>query len=444
MESLVIRGNAFTAQDEYHVQALEDCLVCIDADGWVDRVLSPDDEDYASVLANSRQHHQLRELAAGEYLLPGFIDLHVHAPQWPQAGLALDRPLADWLNVYTFPLEARFSDQAFARKVYQDFVKTLLAHGTTAAMMFGTIHVDANLVLADECRRQGLRGYVGQVTMDNPDQAPDYYRDHSTAAALAASEQFIQRVQVTVDPDRLVTPVITPRFVPSCTDAALAGLGNLAAKYDLPIQSHVSESNWEHQYAIDRFGMHDAAVLDHFGLLTSQSVMAHGTQLTTGDMQLLKQRQTAIAHCPISNVYFGNGVLPVHRLLALGNRVGLGSDISGGYTPSLYHNIRQAVKSSRMLTDGVNSQLPAQHRGVADSQITAATAFYLATAGGAEALNLAAGRIAAGCRADLQVVRAHRLWGNETTADVFERLMYQTEAADVKNVYVNGRLVYEN
>ena len=444
MESLVIRGNAFTAQDEYHVQPLNDCLVCVDAAGWIERVLLPADDDYDRVLANARQHHRLRALAEDEYLLPGFIDLHVHAPQWPQAGLALDRPLADWLNVYTFPLEARFSDQVFAGKVYQDFVKTLLAHGTTTAMMFGTIHVDANMVLADECRRQGLRGYVGQVTMDNPEQTPDYYRDHSAEDALAASEQFIQRVQASPDPDSLVTPVITPRFVPSCTDAALAGLGRLAAKYDLPIQSHVSESNWESQYAIDRFGMHDAEVLNRFGLLTSRAVMAHGTQLTGGDMQLLRKQQTAIAHCPISNIYFGNGVLPVHQLLAMGNRVGLGSDISGGYTPSLYHNIRQAVKSSRMLTDGVDSRRPAAQRGVADSQITAATAFYLATAGGAQALKLAAGRIAVGCRADLQVVCAQRMWKRMSDADVFERLMYQTEAADIKGVYVNGHLVYEN
>ena len=444
MESLVIRGNAFTVQDKYHVQYLADCLVCIDSDGWIERVLVPEDKDYERVLIAARQHHQLRELAEGEYLLPGFIDLHVHAPQWPQAGLALDRPLADWLNVYTFPLEARFNDRVFARKVYKDFVRTLLAHGTTTAMMFGTIHVDANMVLVDECRQQGLRGYVGQVTMDNPDQTPDYYRDHSAEEALAASEQFIQRVQASPDPDDLVTPVITPRFVPSCTDEALAGLGQLAAKYDLPIQSHVSESNWESQYAIDRFGMHDAEVLDHFGLLTARAVMAHGTQLTDGDMQLLRQQQTAIAHCPISNIYFGNGVLPVHRLLKMGNKVGLGSDISGGYTPSLYHNIRQAVKSSRMLTDGVDSKRPVEQRGVAKSQITAATAFYLATAGGAHALHLAAGRIAVGCRADLQVVRAHQMWGKPSTADTFERLMYQTEATDIKGVYVNGHLVYEN
>lgn len=149
--------------------------------------------------------------------------------------------------------------------------------------------------------------------------------------------------------------MITPRFVPSCTDGTLAGLGKLAQKYDLPIQSHVSESNWEHQYAIDRFGIHDAEVLDRFGLLTDKTVLAHGTQLTEADAKLLHERGTALAHCPISNAYFGNGVLPVKQLLAAGNEVGLGTDISGGYSPSLYDNIRHAVALSQVRTDGVTN-----------------------------------------------------------------------------------------
>jgi guanine deaminase len=444
VKKLIIHGPAFTALDADHVQALADCLVAIDDHGWIERVLTPGDQDFERVRQAAKKAGQLRELAKGEYLLPGFIDLHVHAPQWPQAGLALDRPLEEWLNHYTFPLEAKFSDRDFAARVYQDFVHTLLAHGTTTAMMFGTIHVSANLELAAQCRRQGLRGFVGQVAMDNPEETPEYYRDASPAAALRASEDFIQRVQETAGADDLVTPVITPRFVPSCTAETLAGLGKLAAKYDLPIQSHVSESNWESQYAIDHFGMHDAVTLDHFGLLTHRAVMAHGTQLTHEDMGLLKERQTALAHCPISNAYFGNGVLPVHYLLAAGNRLGLGSDISGGYTPSLYHNIRQAVKSSRMLEDGVDSKRPASERGVAASRITVTNAFYLATVGGARALNIKSGQIKAGYRADLQVVSAHSSFTPLSTQDVFERLLYQTEAADIRGVYVNGHLVYEN
>lgn len=444
MAELTICGTYFTATDPNNVQSVKDALIMIDQTGVIQRILQPSDQEYAAQLQSARQADRLLELDSDQYILPGFIDLHVHAPQWPQAGLALDRPLADWLNHYTFPLEVKFSDPAYAQRVYHDFVHTLLANGTTAAMMFGTIHFDANMTLAKEVVSQGLRGFIGQVVMDNPDQTPDYYRNSSAKAALQSTENFIQAVlKMQSRTGQTITPVITPRFVPSCTDEALVGLGQLARRYNLPVQSHLSESNWEHGYAIERFGQHDTTVMDHFGLLTDRAVMAHGTQLTPGDWQVLRERRTAIAHCPISNIYFGNGILPVNRLLKLGNKLGLGSDISGGYTPSLYHNARQAVKSSQQLTDGVDNHLLAEQRGVQGSRITMANAFYLATRGGAQALHLKAGVIQEGYTADLQIVRMHRALMSLTTADIFQRLMYQTEQADICHVFVGGREVYK-
>ena len=280
--------------------------------------------------------------------------------------------------------------------------------------------------------------------MDNPEQTPDYYRNQSSVSALHATEQFIKEIfELAKKTLSTVVPVITPRFVPSCTDESLTGLGQLAKQYDLPVQSHLSESNWEHGYAIKRFGIHDTAVMDHFHLLTEKSVMAHGTQLTSDDLTTLRQRGTTIAHCPISNVYFGNGVLAVRKLLAYGNSVGLGSDISGGYSPSLYHNIRQAIKSSQMLTDGVDSSLPMATRGVKDSRITMANAFYLATVGGAKALQLKVGEIAPGFQADFQIVNGHPALMKLSIADIFQRLMYQTEQQDIQSVYVAGKRVYE-
>ena len=340
MEELVIHGTYFTSKNINEVESHEDHIICIDRSGTITRTLSPTNDEYSQILNDARQAERLIELKANQYLLPGFIDLHVHAPQWPQAGLALDLPLADWLNHYTFPLEAKFADSHYARHVYQEFVHQLLSHGTTTAMMFGTIHNDANVELARQSIMQGLRAFVGQVVMDNPEQTPDYYQNQSPASALHATEQFIKEIfELAKRNSSTVVPVITPRFVPSCTDEALTGLGQLATQYDVPIQSH--------------------------------------------DLTILRQRGTTIAHCPISNIYFGNGVLPVRKMLADGNCVGLGSDISGGYSPSLYHNIRQAVKSSQMLMDGVDSSLPPMVRGVKGSRITMANAFYLATVGGA-------------------------------------------------------------
>lgn len=444
MANLIIRGSYFTSKDMNEVEFHEDYLICVDHSGTITRTISPTSSEYLQEINKARQADHLIELKANQYLLPGFIDLHVHAPQWPQAGLALDLPLADWLNHYTFPLEAKFADFHYAHLVYQDFVHELLSQGTTTALMFGTIHNEANLELARQSVTQGLRAFVGQVVMDNPEQTPEYYRNRSAANALQATEQFIQSIfELARQTTATVVPVITPRFVPSCSDEVLAGLGQLAEKYDLPIQSHLSESNWEHNYAIERFGIHDTAVMDHFHLLTEKSVMAHGTQLTDPDLGILRQRGTTIAHCPLSNIYFGNGVLPVKKLLARGNRVGLGTDISGGYSASLYHNIRQAVKSSQMLTDGVDSSQPSTERGVKNSRITMANAFYLATVGGAGALKLKSGQIRPGFQADFQIVNGHQSLMKLSSADVFQRLMYQTEQQDIQSVYVAGEKVYE-
>ncbi len=378
----------------------------------------------------------LKHIPKGSYLLPGFTDLHIHAPQWPQAGLALDKPLNEWLNIYTFPLEAKFKDLQYAQKVYQSLIKELLANGTTTGLFFGSVHTDANLVLAKVCAKLGQRAFIGKVAMDNPEQTPDYYRDESSQVALEETETFILKMQELQEQTNAdITPVITPRFVPSCTDETLQGLGDLAKKYDLPIQSHCSESIWEDQYAIDRFNLRDAEVLNKFGLLTDKSVMAHGTQLSDSDLDLFEQTQTAIAHCPISNAYFGNSVMHVHDANQKNVKIGLGTDISGGFSPSIYRNMQQAIMSSQMLQD--SSQKPAR--------LSASNVFYLATIGGANALHIKSGQIKAGFKADFQIVQDQYFEiSSNNSNDIFERLVYHTNKENIKQVYVAGNLVHDN
>ncbi|GAX07232.1 guanine deaminase [Secundilactobacillus pentosiphilus] len=440
--SKVIEGASFSpvSQTDIRYQPLQ--LICLDSSGYIARVIERTEADYVTVKQAAQAHDTLTTLRPGQYVLPGFIDLHIHAPQWPNAGLALDRPLNEWLDTYTFPLEAKYQDVDFAKTVYNNLVQELLANGTTTALYFGTIHNAANLALAKACIKYGQRGFIGKVAMDNPEQTPDYYQDASAQVAVDQTEQFIQQLNdLNQTTDVKQTPVITPRFVPSCTPASLQGLGDLARKYDLPVQSHCSESDWENGYALEHYHMRDADVLDQYGLLTDKAVMAHGTQLNEHDYELFAHQQVAIAHCPISNVYFGNAVLPVKRVLAHHIKTGLGTDISGGYSPSLYQNIRQAVMSSRRLQDGVDNQLSAGQRGVADSAISVKTAFYLATLGGAESLHLQTGKIAPGYLADLQVVSLQNDFQTDTADNVFEKLMYQTTKNEIAQVYVRGKRV---
>ncbi|MEC0090232.1 guanine deaminase [Paenibacillus macquariensis] len=446
----IFQGTAFSSKSPKEVQILKDYLFCVNTNGMIEQAVTPGDADYRTLLDAYQGKENFHRLAEGQYFLPGFIDLHVHAPQWAQAGTTLDIPLDDWLNTYTFPLESKFADLNFAQDVYQDVVSTLLANGTTTALYFATVHKEASILLAEICAKQGQRGLVGKVVMDHPENNPTYYRDADTQSALADTEEFIIAIkELAKSTKQGVYPVVTPRFIPSCTDEALQGLGALAAKYDTHVQSHCSESDWEHGYVQDRFNKNDAFALHDFGLLRDKSVMAHCNFLNDDDADLFAETGTAVCHCPISNAYFANSVIPIAHLHAKEVEIGLGSDISGGFSPSLFDNARQAVISSRMLEDGVNTALPAEERGVPNSRITINEAFYLATAGGGESLSLPIGRLEANYAWDVQIIdttlasaKLPIYQANEDLHDVFQKIMYLARPENIREVWVQGEQVH--
>lgn len=447
----IFQGTAFTSKSPKEVEILDNYLFCVNENGMIEKTISPKDTDYKAVLDAYQSEENFHRLKEGQYFLPGFVDLHVHAPQWAQAGTALDIPLYDWLNTYTFPIESKFSDLDFAKDVYEEVVSTLLANGTTTALYFATVHKEASLLLAELCANKGQRGLVGKVVMDNPEQTADFYRDADTQTALADTEEFILAVkELAKSTKQGVYPVVTPRFIPSCTDDALKGLGELAAKYNTHIQSHCSESDWEHGYVQDRFQKNDAFALHDFGLLSEKSVMAHCNFLNDDDADLFAETGTAVSHCPVSNAYFANSVIPIAHLHSKGVEIGLGSDISGGFSPSLFDNARQAVISSRMLEDGVNTALPAEERGVPNSRITINEAFYLATAGGGKSLSLPIGRLEENYTWDAQIIdttlataKLPIFNANEDLKDVFQKIMYLVRPENIREVWVQGEKVHE-
>ncbi len=446
----VFFANAFTSRSKSEVEVLKDCLFCVNSEGIIERIVRPEDGDFDTILNDYENTDRFTSIPEGSYLLPGFVDLHCHASQWAQAGTALDIPLHDWLNTYTFPSESKFSDLEYADMVYTDVVKTLLANGTTTALYFATVHKEASIRLAEICAERGQRGLVGKVVMDLETECPPDYRDADAQTALRDTEEFILKVkEVGSTAKQGVYPVVTPRFIPTCTDEVLEGLGALAAKYDTHIQSHCSESDWAHQHVKERFGKNDAKALNDFGLLQDKSVLAHCNFLSDSDAALFAETGSAIAHCPVSNAYFANSVIPIARFSAMNVDIGLGSDISGGFSPSLYDNARQAVMSSRMLEDGVNPRLPAETRGTAGSRVTIAESFYLATAGGGESLSLPIGRLAEGYAWDAQCIdpsiesaRIPLFDADEPLLDIFQKIMYLARPQNIRSVWVQGELVH--
>ena len=441
MRGRAIRGTWFHAPQMDRVETLVDAIVVVDAGGVIEAVLQPGGAGYDAAAKGAID-------TAGQLMLPGFVDLHVHAPQYPQLGQALDEPLEVWLGKYTFPLEARYADLRFARPRYDALVRDLLANGTTTALYFATVDLAATKLLADLAIARGQRALIGKVAMDDPASCPDYYRDSSAETAIADTRKFIDYVRAHPENgDGRVLPVITPRFIPACTDKALAGLGALAHEMHVHVQTHCSESDWAHGYALDRFGETDATALGRFGLLGRKTVLAHSNFISDTDMATIGGKGAAVAHCAVSNAYFANAVFPLRRALDKGLHVGLETDISGGPISSMFEAARSTVQASRMLESGVDPTTPQAERGTPGSTVTMTTAFHLATTGGGIALDLPIGQFAPGYRFDAMAIDPApeaggiRLFGETDPAAIIEKVLYTASRANIASVWVDGRAV---
>ncbi len=442
-------GNALHTPTRGRIELLRGVLIEVDAGGAIQEIHREQGPQSVAAAARHRAAGSLVTLEKQEYLLPGLVDLHIHAPQWPQLGLALDLPLEEWLQACTFPLEARFRDIDYARAVYESLVGALLANGTTTAVYFASIHLAATQALADICLRRSQRALIGRVAMDDPDQCPAYYRDPDAATAEAETRAFIDYVRsMPGNPSGLVLPVITPRFIPSCTDELLRGLGRLARDTGCHVQTHCSESDWAHEFVLARCGVTDTTALERFGLLSRRTILAHGNFIDGPDIATLLEAGAGIAHCPLSNVYFSDAVFPLRRMLERGVHVGLGTDISGGASPSILENARHAVIASRSLESGVDPKLSRKLRRSPESRIDAATAFWLATAGGGIALDLPIGVFQKGYQFDAVVLDGRTpdsnllLEDNAAPEALLQKIVYHATRADIKEVWVANRRVH--
>ena len=371
----------------------------------------------------------VRELA-GRLIVPGYADLHTHAAQYRNIGLGMDHTLIEWLSELTYPEEARFRDLAFARSVYEKFVDELRRGFTTRAVIFASAHREASELLMELLDAAGLKTYVGKVSMDR--NAPDYLREPDAASAAEDAELWLKE---TVGRFDNAAPILTPRFIPSCTPPLMAQLGRLQKKYGLPVQSHLDEQPeevaWVRELEPESRSYADA--YDRYGLLGSKTVMAHCVCLTDDEIALLKERGVYIAHCPSSNANVRSGIAPIRKYLDLGMRVGLGTDISGGSSLDMADAVRDALAQSRLLWRLGGGQL---------SHLTLSEGFSLATAGGGAFFGRV-GRFEPGYEFDAVAVD-DSVWiypGDEIPIR-FQKMIYNARSRDVKAKYVAGRKLF--
>ena len=441
--TFAFRGTIIHSLSLTQLEILPDALITIS--GSTGRIISLD-RTPRDPPPGADEGHAVTLLRPGQFLIPGLVDTHNHAPQWPQRGLGQGMHILDWLSAVTFPSEARYADAAFAARQHARLLDGTLRQGVTTACYYSSVHGDATRILASLCLQRGQRALVGKCNMNR--NSPDYYRDQSAQESLEETERCIAHIR-SIDPEGdLVRPILTPRFAISCDADLLAGLGDMAVKDpSLAIQTHFNEARQEIDATLALFPdfTNEVDLYSHFNLLTPRSILAHCTCMAGDETQRLAALGCGVAHCPTANMTVGGGFMaaPVRRFLDHGLRVGLGTDSGGGFSSSLLDAMRHALIASfarEASTDG------------AERGLTLEEVFYLATVGGAQVAGWGdeVGNFEAGKQFDavLVDVRDERGGVNAPMEDtdtpklMFDKFVMTGDDRNVTQVFVRGRKVH--
>jgi len=365
-------------------------------------------------------------------IIPGLIDLHLHAPQYPFRGTGMDLELLEWLDTYTFPEESKYADIEYAKKAYTIFVKDFKNSPTTRACIFGTIHNEATLLLMKMLEDTGMKTMVGKVNMDR--NCPDYLKEESAEKSIEDTIEFIKYARKNFVNTE---PILTPRFIPTCSDDLMVSLGKLKEEYHLALHSHLSENKaeieWVKGLCPDSESYGDAyekrGSLDQSG----KTIMAHCVYLTEAEENLLKSRNVYIAHCPESNMNLASGIAPISRFLKKGLKVGLGSDLAAGSFINLFHAMASAIQSSKLYWRLVDET---------DDPLTLEEVFYMGTKGGGAFFGNV-GSFEKGFQMDAVVLNDDNIECSKTLTpkERLERIIYLGKNENVLLKYVDGKIV---
>lgn len=449
LKPLLFHGAVIHSTSPTDLEILESALIVTDSQGQIvvfdkkaDNI--PDELQIPGHLEVKLSDVEIHRLPQGTFLIPGLIDTHNHAPQYPQRGQGQGLHILDWLSAVTFPKEAKFADPQYARRVYARCIDGFLKQGVTTAAYYASAHGEATRILADLCLEKGQRALVGKCNMDR--NAPDYYRDASVEESLAVTEGCIAHIR-RIDPDgTLVKPVLTPRFAITCDPAVLSGLGAIAAREtDLPIQTHFNEAKQEMAATRELFPQFacEADLYEHYGLLNARSILAHCCYMDDYELQRFVELGCGVAHCPISNMTVGGGFMaaPIREFLRRGIKVGLGTDSGGGFSSSVLDAMRQALIAS----NAREVILEGKDKGLALEEL-----FYMATLGGARVCSLdgKVGNFAAGKEFDACLVSTlmddqvmTMVEPEDTLNVVFEKFVMTGDDRNIQQVFVRGRRV---
>ena len=366
-----------------------------------------------------------------DVIIPGMSDLHVHAPQYTYRGLGMDMELIDWLNVHAFPEESKYADLSYAEKAYGIFVKDLVNTTTTRACIFATLHKEATLLLMELLDKAGMMGYVGKVNMDR--NSPDYLREEGPKEAAKITEEWFLEAERFEN----IRQILTPRFIPSCSDELMRCLSELQKKYEIPMQSHLSENfgeiDWVKELCPESKFYGDAYhQFEMFGG-DCPTIMAHCVHSSEEEIQLMKEQGVFVAHCPQSNTNICSGIAPVRKYMEEGLKMGLGSDVAGGAHLSILRAMTDAIQCSNLRWRMYDQSF---------APLKFEDAFYLATKGGGEFFGKV-GSFEEGYEMDLVVLDDSNLPHPQelTLKERLERITYLGDDRNVKHKISGGNVV---
>ncbi|QFJ54434.1 amidohydrolase family protein [Pseudobutyrivibrio xylanivorans] len=423
-ESFVLRGGiAFSESQNSIITYYRGYLVCVD--GICKGAFTELPEEYKG----------LPLYDYGERLIiPGMTDLHVHAPQYSFRGIGMDAELLEWLSTYTFPEEAKYSNMDYARHAYAFFTADLRRCFTTRAVVFGTLHNEATIELMNQLEETGLITYVGKVNMDRNGGAG--LEEESAETSLEHTRKWLEAIE-----DKYVNtkPILTPRFIPSCSDELMKGLGKLSAEKDLRIQSHLSENHseiaWVKELVPESTCYANAyEMFDTMGTPERPTIMAHCVHSDEREMEILKKHGAYIAHCADSNMNLTSGIAPIRKFLDYGINIGLATDVAAGSSMNMVKTMLITLQASKMYYRLVDQNV---------KPLTFEEVFYLATAGGGSYFGKV-GTFKPGYDFDALVIDDSKMFSmrDMSIRERIERMCYNDADAFIKDKFVKGKKVF--
>lgn len=371
----------------------------------------------------------------GKLIIPGLYDLHIHAPQYAFRGMWMDMELIEWLNSHTFPEEAKYGDREYSEKAYKIFVRDLLKSPTARFCAFSTVHRETTELLMDMVEDSGLKAFIGKVNMDR--NCPDFLRE----STVSSYEETLRWLEDTEKRNyKNVRPILTPRFIPSCTDELMKKLGGLIEERGLALQSHLSENlsevEWVHELCPESENYGDA--YERFGLFGGHgnpTIMAHCVWSGDEEAKLMKKNGVYVAHSPSSNNNIASGIAPLRKFMDMGLNIGLATDVAGGSTVSVMRIITDAIQASKLYWRLVDDR---------KKPVTFPEAFYLATVGGGSFFGKT-GSFEKGYEADILILSDEDIptaIEGLSLSERLERYAYIAGDRPVEHKFVAGKMLF--